>query len=369
MTFKLQLTDIVKTFGEARAVDGISLDIAEGEFISLLGPSGCGKSTTIRMIAGLEHPTSGRIAIDGQTVSGGGRVVPPERRNIGMVFQSYAVWPHMTVADNVAFSLKMRRKDLDAATIDRRVRDTLDLVGLGGFEKRLSTQLSGGQQQRVALARALAAEPAILLLDEPLSNLDAKLRETMRFEIRAIQQRVGITTVYVTHSQEEALTMSDRIAVMSQGRIRQLASPREVYHRPTDAFVAGFVGVANVIAARWEGREGAFARLSLPGGQPLLAAVAAGRAHAPGDAVTVMIRPEDMTMRPAGEVQDAPGRNRLTGRVSRLSFSGNVIEYLVAIDGMETPWRVQGAPRTLREVGTPVDILFDAESSYLLPAG
>ena len=244
---KLLLEGIEKHFGGVQAVRGVTLEIPEGCLVSFLGPSGCGKTTSLRIVAGLEAPTKGRVLVDGRVLSDERGVVPPERRGMGMVFQSYAVWPHMTVFDNVAFGLRLRRWDREA--IRQKVQSVLELVNMAEYAARYPTQLSGGQQQRVALARALATEPAILLLDEPLSNLDAVLREKMRFEIRSLQQRLGITTIYVTHSQEEALVLSDVVATMHEGKLVQLGPPEELYRRPRTRFVATFIGLANI----WEG--------------------------------------------------------------------------------------------------------------------
>ena len=363
MSSSLQLSKILRHYGAYTALDGIDLDLARGEFVSLLGPSGCGKSTTIRLIAGLDRPDGGEIRIDGEVVSSKDAMVPPEGRNIGMVFQSYAVWPHMTVADNVAFPLRMRK--WDASRISKQVAAMLSLVGLEGFEKRYATQLSGGQQQRVALARALAPEPAILLLDEPLSNLDAKLRETMRFEIRAIQQRVGITTVYVTHSQEEALTMSDRLAVMHGGKIQQVGTPEEVYLRPSNEFVANFVGTANVFAATVTKSGDAATELTLPNGE--LIAISAATSPAGGTSRKLMIRPEDIVLQRDTEIGERRRPNAISGVVDKLSFNGNVIEYFVRVEGMPDPWRAQGKPHEIAQPGTPVRLTFEASTPYLLP--
>ncbi|MBI2001777.1 MAG: ABC transporter ATP-binding protein, partial [candidate division NC10 bacterium] len=236
----VELQNLWKDFHSVPAVCGIHLSVQEGELLALLGPSGCGKTTTLRTVAGFEVPTAGEIRIRGKTMSGPGHFVPPEARNVGMVFQSYAVWPHMTVEANVAYPLKLR--GLPAAERRERTRRVLELVQLPGLEFRFPHQLSGGQQQRVALARALNMEPAVLLLDEPLSNLDAQLRKEMRLEIKALQRRLGITILYVTHDQEEALTMADRIAVMGSGVIHQVGTPEEVFEQPADRFVAEFMG-------------------------------------------------------------------------------------------------------------------------------
>lgn len=238
----LKVQHFVKRFGNVLAVDDVGFDVAEGEVLTLLGPSGCGKTTTLRIIAGFEVPDQGEASIAGRTiVSTQQRVyLPPEKRDMGMVFQSYAVWPHMTVAENVAYPLKLRR--VTSSEIRQRVGDVLDLVGLSGLEDRSAMMLSGGQQQRVALARALVYSPKILLLDEPLSNLDAKLREQMRFELKAIQERLAMTVIFVTHDQLEAMTLSDRLAVMNQGKIDQLGTPQEIYETPKTRFVQEFIG-------------------------------------------------------------------------------------------------------------------------------
>src|ERR687885_785728 len=240
--------------GAIRAVDEVHLEVGAGEFLVLLGPSGCGKTTTLRCVAGLERPDGGSIVVAGRKVSGNGRFVPPHKRDIGMVFQSYAIWPHMSVFENVAFPLRVAR-GIPGADIKRRVEEALATVQLAGYEGRMATQLSGGQQQRLALARALVRQPRVLLLDEPLSNLDAKLREHMRTEVRELQRALGITTLYVTHDQAEALSMSNRIAVMERGRIMQEGTPREIYQRPATRFVADFVGNANFLEATVLGRN------------------------------------------------------------------------------------------------------------------
>ncbi len=239
------LQGVTKRFGRVAAVDRVDLDIRDGEFITFLGPSGCGKTTTLRLLAGFLTPDEGRILVDGEVYSSPERCLPPERRQMGMVFQSYAVWPHRTVYENVAFGLKLRKRP--GAEVRERVSAMLKLVGLEGLEARYAAQLSGGQQQRVALARSLVVEPRIMLLDEPLSNLDAKLRERMRVELKQVQRRTGITFVYVTHDQAEAMALSDRIAVFHQGRVHQYAAPREVYEHPADKVVADFMGLVNFL--------------------------------------------------------------------------------------------------------------------------
>lgn len=274
-----------------RAVDGISFEIQPGQFYTLLGPSGCGKTTTLRCVAGLERPDAGTVRIDGAVVSGPGRCLPAYRRDIGMVFQSYAIWPHMTAFENVAFPLRVARQRLSRADIADRVMGALDMVQLAGLEGRDATQLSGGQQQRLALARALVRRPKLLLLDEPLSNLDAKLRERMRSDVRELQRRLGIAALYVTHDQAEALSMSDRVAVMLRGRIVQEGTPREIYDHPSSRFVADFVGSSNFIEATVERVAGDRLLLGSPLGR--LKAESSAKAS-PGTTVVVFIRPENV---------------------------------------------------------------------------
>ena len=256
-TVDVRLVDVVKQFGDAVAVDHIDLEVRDGEFFSLLGPSGCGKTTTLRMIGGFEQPTSGLIELQGQDVTW----LPPYKRNVNTVFQNYALFPHLTIFENVAFGL--RRKGVKDAEVKSRVTEMLELVELPGFETRKPTQISGGQAQRVALARALINKPAVLLLDEPLGALDLKLRKQMQVELKRIQQEVGITFIYVTHDQEEAMTMSDRIAVMNKGRYEQLGEPEVLYERPTTRFVAGFLGVSNLLPGAVEGDDGTYAAVRL----------------------------------------------------------------------------------------------------------
>ncbi len=296
----LELHQLEKAYADAHApaVRALTLNIARGEFVTLLGPSGCGKTTTLRMIAGFIKPTGGLIRLDGRVLANAadGAFVPPEARGMGMVFQSYAVWPHMTVAANVAYPLRLRRTA--RADIDRRVSAMLELVGLGGFARRYPSQLSGGQQQRVALARALIAEPQVLLLDEPLSNLDAQLREAMRGELIDLHRRTGVTVVYVTHDQAEALAMSDRVVIMQQGAALQVGTPADVYHRPAHPFVAGFIGAANTLPCRVIGWSAGEAEIALPGVE---AHVRAGYAlDQPPDAPLLVVRPEQVRLHEAG---------------------------------------------------------------------
>ncbi len=317
--------------GEVHAVRGINLEIREGQFYTLLGPSGCGKTSTLRCLAGLEPASGGEISIAGNVVysSMRGILVPPHKRDIGMVFQSYAIWPHMTVFENVAFPLRETRR-LSRTEIKDRVGHALRLVQLSGLEDRPAPFLSGGQQQRLALARALVREPKVLLLDEPLSNLDAKLREDTRLELRELVKKVGITTVYVTHDQLEALTMSDLVAVMSEGRIVQEAPPIEIYRAPQDRFVANFIGQSNFL-------QGTVSRLANGSGfgivetqNGMLNCVLPPNANV-RDTVTIVIRPEDIEL--AGSGASAPGDNALEGKVVSVLFIGESMEYHLELRG------------------------------------
>ena len=313
----VHLVDLVKRFGEVEALKGISLDIPKGEFFSLLGPSGCGKTTTLRMIAGFERPTSGEILLDGQDMS----ATPPHKRSVNTVFQSYALFPHLDVSSNVAFGLRFTSASKSEAK--ERVTKALSLVQLEGYEGRRPNQLSGGQQQRVALARALILNPSVLLLDEPLGALDAKLRKALQIELKALQERVGITFVYVTHDQEEALTMSDRIAVMSEGRIEQVGPPKEVYEEPKTVYVADFLGVSNLMDATATGAVGDRCRLLL-GDFELFAS--RGNTSASGE-VKVVVRPERVIV----EEQGAGGENKVPGMVERVVYVGPVIQLLLRV--------------------------------------
>jgi spermidine/putrescine transport system ATP-binding protein len=307
----IELSGLSKRFSEI-AVDNIDLTVASGEFFSLLGPSGCGKTTTLRLIAGFEQPTSGRILLDGVDVSD----VPPHRRNVNTVFQSYALFPFLDVRDNVAFGLRNRK--VAKADLVRRVDEALDLVKMTSFAKRRPGQLSGGQQQRVALARALVLNPAVLLLDEPLGALDAKLRRSLKVELKALQERVGITFLYVTHDQEEALTMSDRLAVMNAGKIVQIGTPREVYEEPADTYVADFLGAANLMEISVESagvlRLGDFALASSR------CPVSSGDAHA-------VIRPERVRI----EAHGSAGDNRVPAMVERVVFLGAATQVMLRL--------------------------------------
>ena len=329
---RISIRGLAKRFDAQNAVHGLDLDIEDREFVTLLGPSGCGKTTTLRLLAGLAAPDAGEIAIDGRVVSSPRHVVPPERRQMGMVFQSYALWPHMSVFENVAFGLTLKR--VSRSEVRQRVERALAMVGLETLERRTPSALSGGQQQRVALARSLVTEPSILLLDEPLSNLDAKLRERMRVELKELQRRTGITFVYVTHDQAEAMALSDRIAVMNGGLLQQYAAPRMLYERPANRFIADFMGSANLLAGvvrqppSVAGAPGAVA-VGIGSALRLEALLPAGATM--DQPVTIMIRPEDIEI-----TRDAPepDRNILPGIVVSNSFLGSLIDYCVKAEGL-----------------------------------
>jgi iron(III) transport system ATP-binding protein len=332
---EVALAGVTKRFGQTVAVDGIDFRVPEGAALTLLGPSGCGKTTTLRMVAGLEHPTQGEIFIGGDVVSGNGRFAPPERRNIGMVFQSYAVWPHLTVYANVAFPLDVRRRS--RSEIRRDVMDALRMVRLEPYVDRFPFQLSGGQQQRVALARALVFRPRLLLLDEPLSNLDARLREEMRLEIRELQQRLGLTTLYVTHDQQEALGMSDLVAVMNVGRIVQMGPPNEIHDYPTSRFVADFVGWKNTLPAVVV--DPGAVQL---GGYPIQCRVPPGLST--GTSVHVCVRPEDVSVThestgAASNVLPARVKSRVyTGRYSLCELIMGPVTLLAQVPSAADFW-------------------------------
>jgi len=351
----ISLQGLTKRFGSVVAVDELCLEVADGELIALLGPSGCGKTTTLRSIAGFETPDAGEIHFGDRRVT----TLLPEQRNIGMVFQNYALFPHLTVWDNVAFGLEMRR--LSAPAIAEQVAAVLAKVQLSGLERRYPRQLSGGQQQRAALARALVIAPDVLLLDEPLANLDAKLREEMRFYVRSLQQEVGITTVYVTHDQAEAMVIADRIAVMFGGRIHQLAVPREIYHRPETAMVAEFIGLTNFIRGDIVSRDGEFLVLETALG-PLRSI---GRAPEAGEKTRLLtVRPEAIR---ATRQPDEPRHNHLAGTVRAIAFLGNFVDYRVEV-APGTVLRVQGDPHAPFSVGERVHLAFDPASTWSVPS-
>jgi putative spermidine/putrescine transport system ATP-binding protein/spermidine/putrescine transport system ATP-binding protein len=308
----LRLADLTKLFGATRAVDRVSMSIEPGDMVALLGPSGCGKTTTLRMIAGLVQPNAGEIFLDGKPITG----IPVHRRNIGMLFQNYALFPHMTVAENIAFGLETRR--LPRAEVASRVTAALQLVQLAGYDDRMPGQLSGGQQQRVALARALVVEPGLLLLDEPLGALDKSLRQSMQVELRSLQQRLGVTTVMVTHDQDEALTMADRIVIMRDGRIEQIGEPAEVYQRPATRFTASFLGASNFFRGRVERSDNGVLAVATSGGPSIT--VKAERSV--GSEVTIALRPEAVAVEPlaSGEREGTP--NTTPAQVEQVIYHG-----------------------------------------------
>ncbi|MFE1599215.1 ABC transporter ATP-binding protein [Methylobacterium sp. ID0610] len=322
----VELRGVKKWYGPVQAVRDVSLAIRPGEIVSFLGPSGCGKTTTLRMIAGLEQPDAGEIRIGGALVT----ALAPWKRNIGMVFQNYALFPHMSVAENVAFGLAMRREA--RAEIDAKVAAAMAQVRLSHLADRRPSQLSGGQRQRVALARAIVTRPSVLLLDEPLAALDRKLREQMQVEIKQLQREVGITTVFVTHDQEEALTLSDRIVVMEEGRVVQLGTPAEVYERPRSRFVSDFIGFTNAVRGRVETVEGGTATVAMASGQ--IVRVAAEPDLAPAQAVDLVVRPEKVEVNPGADL--APGRTLVAGTLRHSVYTGAVTYHHVDIGGGET---------------------------------
>jgi iron(III) transport system ATP-binding protein len=355
---QIEIKDLLIRYGPFEAVRGVSFDVREGEHVTLLGPSGCGKTTTLRSIAGLEQPTSGEIRVDGKPLySSAGRInIPTEHRGVSMVFQSYAVWPHMTVAKNVAYGLNVRK--VPKAEMDAAVLRALDLVQMRDFAERPASMLSGGQQQRVALARAIAFSPSVVLFDEPLSNLDAKLRTSMRVELRDLQRRLRITSIYVTHDQEEALAISDRIIVMNRGAIEQIGTPEDIYDRPRTRFVADFVGSANILEAKIL-RGSATGTLTVdvagqvlqvrPGFEP------------EGDAVEIAIRPSYATL------TDAPpdGRtNAFPGRIRQRMFHGDFIEYRVEWPAGEIV--VRRPPTEAFQEGAQVTVCVDPKNCVVL---
>ncbi|MBO4205698.1 ABC transporter ATP-binding protein [Micromonospora echinofusca] len=356
-TGRLQLEALTKRFtgrsGTVTAVDQVTLDVRAGEFITLLGPSGCGKTTTLRMVAGFEDASTGHIRLDDAVIDH----LPPQRRPMAMVFQSYALFPHMTVAQNIAYGLRLQRRTREEIATSMRM--ALTSMNLVGMEDRSPHELSGGQQQRVALARALVVQPKVLLFDEPLSNLDAKLRDAMRAEIRRIQKMFGITSIYVTHDQDEAMSMSDRIVVMNKARVEQVATPGEIYARPSSVFVADFIGRANFLEAVPERIDGTSAVVTVLGRQLTVAAhptVAAG-----GVGTYLMVRPETMRLTPVTD-----GGTGI-GVVLRSTFHGPSIDYEVETTaGTVTVTEVGKDPREALGEGTNVDVTIDPERAYLL---
>ena len=350
---------LTKRYGDVAAVEGLDLEVAPGELVALLGPSGCGKTTTLRLVAGFLTPEAGEIRVGDRSLSSATSVVPPERRKMAMIFQSYALWPHMTVAQNVAYGLRFGRR-VDKPERERRVREILKAVQLAGFERRYPGELSGGQQQRVAVARALVVEPEILLLDEPLSNLDANLREEMRFEIRRLHEAFGITTLYVTHDQAEAMVISDRIAVLDRGRVVQVGTAADLFERPRTRFVAQFIGRTNLV-------DGVVAEPGVVVRGRLTLRVAPGDAK-PGAKVAVSIRPHTITLLSGESVRRARAdENLLRGTVRRASYLGAGVDYEVEIEDGDVTLRVAAPPPSHASPGARVSLAVPVEACLPLP--
>jgi ABC-type Fe3+/spermidine/putrescine transport system ATPase subunit len=354
----LEFSNVVKRYGETAVVNGISFTVAPGEFFTLLGPSGCGKTTTLRLLAGLETPDAGEITLAGRCLAAPARGiwVPTDKRQMGMVFQSYAIWPHLSVFENIAFPLRVRGEK--RAAIAKRVREVLDVVGLAGFEERGATELSGGQQQRVALARAIVYTPTLLLLDEPLSNLDVKLREQMRSELNGLHLRLNLALVYVTHDQAEALAMSDRIAVVNQGQIEQIGSPTEVYERPRTRFVGDFLGRTVVMKGTIKKDAGGL-WVDVQGSGRVRIGADGGLSD--GAVVRIISRPEDIALLGAGEA----GPNEVAGRIERVSYLGDHLEYTIAAAGRSLV--LPAAKKERYAVGAEVRLAFDPARVTTLP--
>ncbi len=352
---RVELASIRKAFGPVVAVHGADVVFEEGSFTTLLGPSGCGKTTILRMVSGLESPTSGDITIGGKRIND----VPIHKRNLGLVFQNYALFPHRTIAENIAFGLKYR--DVPKSEVHRKVHEALDIVRLPGVEDRYPTQLSGGQQQRIALARAIVIEPDVLLLDEPLSALDANLREEMRVELKAIQDRIGVTSIFVTHDQSEALAMSDKIIVMSAGRIEQTGTPQQVYNTPASEFVAGFLGAANLLEARVVGRENGHVVLETAEfGRTLVPLSHAGTLGDETEA-KLMIRAEKLTLAPAGDAATE-------AVVETVDYQGQVARYFLRVGDTQVQAMnmIDGSPFA---AGETVSLELNPEACVALPRG
>lgn len=345
----LDLHNLSKTFGSSEAVVGFNLEIERGEFVSFLGPSGCGKTTTLRMVGGFEIPSEGEIHLEGDDITD----KPPNQRNVGMVFQAYALFPNMTVADNVGFGLKVNKRP--AEEVRQRVKEMLGLIQMPDLGDRYPYQLSGGQQQRVALARALAIRPQVLLLDEPLSALDAKIRVELRYEIRSIQQRLGITTIYVTHDQEEALSLSDRVVVMNAGHVEQIGTPFEIYNYPNTSFVASFVGTLNQLRCRVV--DAATARLSLDGQE----FSASAPLNATAKEIVIMLRPEEM------HLGRREGENHLKGTVESVAFLGAVVRIRAKLgDSIVTLDALNERQLNLPRVGESIDLSFPPHACWVM---
>jgi iron(III) transport system ATP-binding protein len=353
------ISGLTKRFGDVAAVAGLDLTVRPGELVALLGPSGCGKTTTLRLVAGFMAPDGGEIRVGDRVLSSPGSVIPPERRRMAMIFQSYALWPHMTVAQNVAYGLRFGTTP--RAQRDGKVDEILRAVQLTGYGARYPGELSGGQQQRVAVARALVVEPEILLLDEPLSNLDASLREEMRFEIRRLHERFGITTLYVTHDQAEAMVISDRAAVIRQGRVEQIGAPHELFERPRTRFVAEFIGKTNLIDAVADGPA------TVARGRLRLRVVADGLTA--GTSAVVSIRPHLIALASRADAGTPPaGANTLVGTVRRASYLGDTVDYQVALEDSDVVLRVAGPTPARARAGDPVTLTLPADACVLLPA-
>ncbi len=352
----ISLGGVTKRYGEERVVDDVSLEIAPGEFFSLLGPSGSGKTTTLMMIAGFASIEEGRILVDGDDIA----AQPPQKRGFGMVFQNYAIFPHLNVFENVAFPLRARR--VAAAEIERRVREALALVRLERFGERFARQLSGGQQQRVAIARAIVFQPKVVLMDEPLGALDKNLRYEMQVEIKEIKRRLGMTVVYVTHDQEEAMNMSDRIGIMNHGRVEQVGPPTEIYERPNSTFIARFLGEANLLPGELAGIADGIATVVLPDGLRLRAV--APKPIAPGKPVEVFVRPERVSLTAAPAVNEA--LNGVSGRVRRTSFLGNILRYVVEAGATEITVDAQNAGSRRLAPGDQVVLCWKVADSLVL---
>lgn len=362
----LQLVNLSKTYPGVRspAVDSVSLSLEQGKLLALLGPSGCGKTTTLRMMAGLIEVSGGRVEVDGRDITH----VPVHKRNMGMVFQSYALFPHLDVSHNVSFGLEMRKRPKSQR--DKQVQEALDMVQLGHLAKRKVKALSGGQQQRIALARALVVEPSVLLLDEPLSNLDAKLREAMRTEIRSIVHRIGVTTVFVTHDQDEALSMADVIAVMNEGRIEQVGSPEQIYRSPSSRFVADFIGRANLLRGTIMDVRTKDATVEIPGVGTVPVAHALDGLHT-GSNVTVLVRPHQVQLT-ADSVDDhcnVDGHcNSFLGRVTDITYTGDMVTYSLAVgDLVFTAEELTARAASTRLVGDEVPISWATDAALILP--
>ena len=353
---KLELVNLVKRFNDVTAVNGVTLSVASGSLVALLGPSGCGKTTTLRMIAGLEQPSSGDILFDGESVRG----VPPERRNIGMVFQRYVLFPHMNVEKNVSFGLRMR--GVDRAEVDRRVTEVLRVVQLEGFGGRFPSQLSGGQQQRVAIARTVVTDPRLMLMDEPLSNLDAKLREEMRGFITDLQKRLGITTVFVTHDQVEAIELADQVGVIFDGELVQFGTPEEIFNHPVNARVADFMGATNLITGEVSTKSAAETTFRTGVGSFTVA-------HAPpqpvGAKVTATVRPEHIEIAPVEGGAQSAGENRLQGRVTDAVYYGGIVSY--HIQASELRLNVKDRSTRRFSPGEEVTLAIAKENLWIFP--